>query len=149
MSKNVLLSDVTLNWAKLDSPVSPFGTPQWEVQVELTDDQVKMLADEGIKSKTKDGVTSVSLKRRAVKQDGSANDPVRLVDAQKMPMANRSGIGNGSKGNVIIYVMDYEFAGNKGKTAILVAVQVTNLVEYQSGGLDFDVIGGDGEEAIF
>ena len=44
--------------------------------------------------------------------------------------------------------MDYEFAGNKGKTAILVAVQITDLVEYQSGGLDFDVIDG-GEEAIF
>ena len=36
--------------------------------------------------------------------------------------------------------MDYEFAGNKGKTAILTAVQITDLVEYQSSGLDFDMI---------
>ena len=140
MSNNVMLKDVVINWPKLDAPVSPFGAPQWEIQVELSDDQMKDMTSMGLKVKSADGKNTMSLKRRAVKQDGSANDPVRLVDAQKMPMANRSGIGNGSKGNVIVYVMDYEFAGNKGKTAILTAVQITDLVEYQSSGLDFDMI---------
>ena len=142
--KNILISDVTLNWPKLDAPVSPFGTPQWEIQVEVSDDQAKALAADGLPVKQRDGKNVISLKRKATKRDGSANDPVRVVDAQKAPMMGRSKIGNGSKGNIIAYQMPYEFAGQKGITNILVAVQVTDLVEFSaSGGVDFDVIGDE------
>ena len=85
MSNNVTLKDVVINWPKLDAPVSPFGAPQWEIQVELSDDQMKDMTSMGLKGKSADGKNTMSLKRRAVKQDWSANDPVRLVDAQKMP----------------------------------------------------------------
>ena len=57
---------------------------------------------------------------------------------------DRSKIGNGSKGNVIVYQMPYEFAGQTGITNILVAVQVTEMVEFSgTGGIDFDVIADD------
>ena len=142
--KNILISDVTLNWPKLDAPVAPFGTPQWEIQVEVSDDQAKSLAADGLPVKERDGKNVISLKRKATRRDGSQNDPVRVVDSMKAPMMDRSKIGNGSKGNVIVYQMPYEFAGQTGITNILVAVQVTEMVEFSgTGGIDFDVIADD------
>ena len=86
-------------------------------------------------------VCSLSLvKRKAIKADGSAMDPVRVVDAQKMPLARRSSIGNGSTGNVIVWQAPYNTAGRSGIANSLTAVQVTNLVEYTAGGADFDVV---------
>ena len=41
--RNFLVSNVELNWARLDQPVSPFGAPQWELQIATTD---KAVADD-------------------------------------------------------------------------------------------------------
>ena len=30
---NVMIKEVKLFWAKLDKPVSPFGTDQWELSI--------------------------------------------------------------------------------------------------------------------
>ena len=37
MPRNYLIENVELNWARLSTPVSPFGTPQWELQIATTD----------------------------------------------------------------------------------------------------------------
>ena len=150
-NRNYLIADVELNWVKVDAPVSPFGVPQWEIQIATTDAaKAADLTANHIPMKEVDGKFVSSLKRKAVKADGSANDPVRLVDAQKAPMSDRRSIGNGSRGNVIVWQMNYEFAGRTGITSILTAVQVTDLVEYSGGsGLDFDVIGETSEGSLF
>ena len=45
--RNFLISNVELNWARLDDAVSPFGTPQWELQVATTDAaQAQVLRDD-------------------------------------------------------------------------------------------------------
>ena len=41
--RNYRIDDVELNWAKLTKPVSPFGQPQYELQIATTD---KAVADE-------------------------------------------------------------------------------------------------------
>ena len=41
--RNYRIDNVELNYAKLDAPVSPFGTPQYELQIATTD---KTVADE-------------------------------------------------------------------------------------------------------
>ena len=139
--RNFIISDVTLNWARLDTPVSPFGTPQWELQVATADaDKAAELKANHFNVKEKDGMFTVSLKRKAVKADGSAMDPVRVVDANKMPVEKRSAIGNGSKGNVIVWQAPYNTAGRSGIAASLTAVQVTEMVEYNGGGDDFDIV---------
>ena len=144
--RNFIVSDVTLNWARLDTVVSPFGTPQWELQISTAD---KAKADDlkanHMNVKEKDGMFTVSLKRKAIKADGSPMDPVRVVDAQKMPLARRSSIGNGSTGNVIVWQAPYNTAGRSGIANSLTAVQVTNLVEYTAGGADFDVVDAPSE----
>ena len=138
-AKNYMIKDAELNWAKLVSPASPFGSPQFELQVATTD---KAKADEmtanNLKVKEIDGKFVVSLKRKAVKADGSDNGAPRVVGLDKSPI-DGSKIGNGSKGNVIVFQYEYNAAGRTGIASSLTAVQVTDMVEYTgTGGVDFD-----------
>ena len=149
--RNYLISDVELNWARLETPTNPFGTEIYEIQIATTD---KAKADElkanHFNVKERDGKFVVSLKRNAKKRDGSDNGKVRVVDSAKNPMS--SPIGNGSVGNVIVWQYPYENMGRKGISGSLTAVQVTELVEYNPSGVDFDIVGGssEGEEpALF
>ena len=149
--KNVLLTNVTLNWARLDTPAqNPFGgEPSWEVQVVFDSKEAAEAAKaDGLNIKEKDGQFVASLRRKSVTKDGSPMEPVRVVDAAKAPIEaeGRRKIGNGSKGNVIVWCAPYEYAGRKGITSSLTAVQVTDLVEYSgSSGVDFDIVGDSSE----
>ncbi len=146
--KNLIISDVELNWARLDTPAAnPFGgEPNWELQIATTD--AAKAADwkaNNLNVKESEGNFTVSLRRKSVTKDGAAMEPVRVVDTQKLPIAaaDRRKIGNGSRGNVIVWLAPYEYAGRKGVTSSLTAVQVTHLEEYSGGGdsVDFDMVG--------
>ena len=147
--RNYMIADVELNWARLDAPVSPFGAPQWELQIATTDAaKAEELKANHLNVKERDGKFVVSLKRKAVKADGSAMDPVRVVDTNKAPIADRKSIGNGSVGNVIVWQAPYNTAGRSGISNSLTAVQVTKLEVYAAtGGVDFDIVGGSEESA--
>ena len=145
-ARNYRIDNVELNWAKLAKPVNPFGTEQWELQIATTD---KAVADNWaanhltVKQDKMDASKfTVSLKRKAVKADGSANGPVRVVDAQAQPFADVSTIGNGSIGNVVIYQYPYETAGRSGIAGSLTAVQIIKLKEY-SGAVMFEPVAVD------
>lgn len=140
--KNVLINDVELNWARLDTPVNPFGTPQWELQIATTDaDKVAEMKAAGMNVKEKDGKSTVSLKRKATRADGSPMEAVRVVDANRNPVENRRSIGNGSVGNVIVWAYPYDTAGRKGIGFSLTAVQVTKLEVFEaSNTTDFDIV---------
>ena len=140
--RNYLISDVTLNWARLDTPVNPFGTEQYELQIATTDKaKAEELKANHLNVKEKDGVFVVALKRKAKKADGSDNGKVRVVDAKREPIENVRGLGNGSVGNVIVFQYPYEAMGRKGIASSLTAVQVTEFVEYKpDNAVDFDVV---------
>ena len=142
--RNYKITDVELNWARLTKPVNPFGTEQWELQIATTDQaKAKELADNHLNVKVKDGKFTVSLKRKTKKADGSDNGKVRVVNADLTDVEDAGSIGNGSKGNVIVFQYPYSAMGRSGIASSLTAVQVTDLVKYTpSGGVDFDVIGG-------
>ena len=54
--RNFKIVGVELNWAKLDKPVSPFGTEQFELQIATTDkDKAQELKDNHFNVKEKDG----------------------------------------------------------------------------------------------
>jgi len=150
--RNYRIDGVELNWAKLDKPVSPFGTLQWELQIATTDKaKAKELRENHFNVKEKDGKYVVSLKRKAVKSDGTENTPVRVVDGSLKEIDSRT-IGNGSVGNVIVFQYPYETMGRKGIASSLSGVQVTDLREYNPSSSGFDVIDsvvddGDDEEA--
>lgn len=145
--RNYLIKDVELNWARLDTPVeNPFGGPNaWEVQIATSDKkQAKELTEAGLNMKEKDGQYVANLRRKSIRADGQAMEPVRVVDAQKQVMdgMERRKIGNGSRGNVIIWQAPYAAMGRSGISNSLTAVQVTKLEEYSGeSGLDFDIVG--------
>ncbi len=135
--RNYVIRNAELNWARLDKPVSPFGTPQYEMQVATTD---KAVADEWaanyLNVKEKAGVYSVGLKRKAFKQDGQDNGKPKVVTADLQPLSESIMIGNGSIGNVRVYQYPYDVAGRKGTGCSLTAIQVITLIEYAGGSAD-------------
>ena len=147
--RNFKIMDVELNWARLDTPVNPFGTEQYELQIATTD---KSKAEEWkanhMNVKEKDGKFVVSLKRKAKKADGSDNGKVRVVDTALAPIENVRSLGNGSKGNVIVFQYPYSAMGRSGVASSLTAVQVTDFVEYKSdAAVDFDAVVPAAEES--
>jgi hypothetical protein len=82
------------------------------------------------------------LKRRATfEKTGDPNQPVKVVDGQLMPLEPNS-IGNGSVVNVQIKQWDWEFNKRTGTSTEIVAIQVTQLVEFNAGnGLAFEELG--------
>ena len=137
--RNYRINNVELNWAKLTKPVSPFGQPQYELQIATKD---KAVADEWSNNhftvKEKDGKYSVSLKRKALKADGSDNGAPKVEGADAKPV-DASSLGNESTGNVIVYQMYYKTAGREGIASSLTAVQITDFKEY-TGSADFEPI---------
>lgn len=152
IKRNYRIDNVELNWAKLDKPVSPFGTLQWELQVATTDKaKADELASNHFNVKEKDGMYTIALKRKAIKADGTENKPVTVVDGNLQPL-DASKIGNGSVGNVIVYQYSYDMMGRKGIGSSLSGVQVTDLKEYNPSASGFEAVGGgdfagDAEEA--
>jgi len=135
-----IVRNVTLNFMKVnpDQPVSPFGAMQWEAQLEGTADREDEFASLGKVRQLENGNIAVNIKRKAFKSDGTANLPVSLVDASKKPITTYNNLGNGSTGNVKVYRAEYEYAGKKGITTIMSAIQITDLVIY-TGSVDFDM----------
>jgi hypothetical protein len=151
--RNVILKGVSLHWAKLnpEKPVSPFGTNQWELTVQADKKRSKELEQFGkVKDGFDKGTVAVNLKKKAEKKDGTPAAPVRVVNSAKEAIDPKT-IGNGSVGNVMLMLKDYEIKAPNGKvtksgTAVtLTAVQVTELVKYEpknSNFVDFDDEGG-------
>ena len=135
-----IVRNVSLNFMKVnpDQPVSPFGAMQWEAQLEGTADREDEFASLGKVRQLENGNIAVNIKRKAFKSDGTANLPVSLVDASKKPITTYNNLGNGSTGNVKVYRAEYEYAGKKGITTIMSAIQITDLVIY-TGSVDFDM----------
>jgi hypothetical protein len=157
--RNEIIKNVELNWAKLDpaKPVSPFGTDQWEISLAVPKKRAAELEVFGKVKAVKDkdgkdtGKVSINLKKKAEKKDGTPAAPVRVVDSNKQPLDPKS-IGNGSTGNVMVFLKDYQIKTPKGvvtkegTSVMLTAVQVTDLVKYEpkSGNfVDFDDEDGD------
>jgi hypothetical protein len=142
-ARNVIIRNVTLFWAKLDKPVSPFGTEQYEIQLRVPKKRAKELEPFGTVKETDNGMVSINLKKKAFKADGSPAAKVDVVDTAKQPVDPKK-IGNGSEGNVMVMLRDYEIKAPNGKvtrsgtSVMLNKVQVTKLVEFKpSGGGDF------------
>lgn len=144
---NVIIKDVEIYWAKLAAPVvNQFSDElQYEIQIRVpasrrTELEVMSLNP---KNPTKEGVVdetvvSVNLKKKAKRFDGTDAEPVRVVDGKKEAI-DASIIGNGSRGNVLLMQRPYEIKNPKtgkvtktGITTQVVAVQVTDLVEFRA-----------------
>lgn len=143
--RNFLIKDISFNYSRLAKANDQFntGTPIYEIQGECSKDQMKDLVANHIPVKEKDGKCVFSLKRKQFRSNGDENGAPRVVDGNNQPL-DSTVIGNGSKGNAIVYQMAYDTAGRKGIFNSLTAVQITDLIEYTGGAndMDFDIVGG-------
>jgi hypothetical protein len=139
-NQTTILRDLTFFWAKLDKPVeTPFGTTIYDLQVRFPKKRVKEMSAYGKVKPQDDGSFSINITRKPTNAKGQET-PVRVVDEVKRPLEGK--IGNGSKGNIIVYQYDWNVAGKSGTKTILVAVQVTEFIEYkEESSIDFDIIG--------
>ena len=149
--REYMISDVTINYPKLDKPVNPFGAEQYELQIATADEaKVKELEDnfimfrrkDGSLVKNDDGMYTSSLKRKAMMANGENNGKVQVVNADLTPMESITTIGNGSKANVIVFQYNYDTAGRKGVASSLTRIQITDHVIYApTGGVNFEAVG--------
>ena len=106
-----------------------------------------------VKNKGDDRGDFVTVKRRVRRKDGSLNRAPDLVHGQKRTMTQTL-IGNGSEVNVHYTTYEWEFKGRAGVSADLRAVQVVNLIPYNTEADEaFDVVDGgfasaEGDEDI-
>ena len=147
-SKVAIVRDVEFHWANVIKPVSPFGAEQWDVQIRTVDlKKAAELTELGINMKKHDeGYLYANVKRKTKTNKGEAQKPPIVIDANMQPLSDS--IGNGSKGHIKVFSYEYNVQGRSGRSAMLSAIQVIDLIPYggSSGGdEDFTVEGGDAD----
>lgn len=126
-------------WAKvIGEPVWGYENKhkEWSIDVYLDDDTVQRMKAEDLGDKLKDkgNGTYITFKRRELKQDGSPNQPIRVVDHHGEPWNPKQKIGNGSVVNVNFAINEY---GKAQKSANILSMQVWDLVKFE--GAEFPV----------
>tara|TARA_R100000750_G_scaffold50450_3_gene35333 strand:- start:1176 stop:1652 length:477 start_codon:yes stop_codon:yes gene_type:complete len=147
----------TAYWAAITNPNTTFDSDGvWTVDVANLDKKnLAVVKKDGltVKNKGDDRGDFVTVKRKVRRKDGSLNRAPDLVDGQKRTMTNTL-IGNGSKVNVHYTTYEWEFKGRSGVSADLRAIQVTDLIPYNTEADEaFDVVdggftSGEGDEDI-
>ena len=151
----MLLNNVSISWVKFD-PMNPdMGfdgkSAQYSCTVQISD---KVQAEEwkkasiNVKPVEENGtvVYKTTLKKKIFLDAEGKNStkPPAVVDKQLQPITNTSSIGNGSVGNAQVRLKPYEYMGKTGISTQLLALQVTELKEYQGGeSLAFEAIDSD------
>ena len=126
-------------WATISSPNTTFE-PVWQIDLAVEGAELEKAKEMSltIMNKDDDRGSFVRIKRKVNRRDGSTNKAPTLKDSKNHVLTNVA-VGNGSDVRVLFKTFDWEYAGKKGTGADLQAVQVVNLIEYDSGE-DFDVI---------
>ena len=103
---------------------------EWSLDLYVDEETCHRLEVEGLKDKIKDkgNGTFVTFKRREFKQDGTPNNPIRVVDHHGEPWDPKVSIGNGSILNVNFAINEY---GKDQKSANILSMQVWELVKYE------------------
>lgn len=131
-------------WASVLAPNTKY-TPQWEIDLILTDEQVPQVEKLGLKVKNTDDGPTVKFKRAVDRKDGGKNEAPVVVDADKNDFNQL--IGNGS--DVVVQFHIWETTNRYGtfRGADLQGVQVVNHVPVEGArvpdGAEFDAVDGD------
>ena len=151
----MLMNDVTISWVKFDATNPDMGfdkrSPQYSCSVSTTnktDADAWKKAGVNVKPKEENGKISytATLKKKIFLDDSGKNNtkPPAVVDKQLQPIVDTNTIGNGSVGNAQVRMKPYTYNGKSGISVQLLALQITDLKEYQgSESLQFEAIDSD------
>ena len=128
----------TAYWAAVVAPNTTFE-PQWKIDVALDAagiEQVNGIEGVVIKNKDDERGDFISLKRNVEDRSGNKKPAPKVIDSQNNAWDDKL-IGNGSKVCVKFHTYPYNYRGKSGISAELDAVQVIDLVEYNSADSGF------------
>jgi hypothetical protein len=136
-----LVEKAELYYPKLDpaNPNKKFKpeNPTWEIQIRTTDKAVKKewealnLSVKAIVPDEGEAYYRVNLKKNSISQEGTPNDPVKVVDMKLKPVDPKT-LGNGSICIIRIYQRPYTSkTGQPAVQSILMGVQVVEHVLYE------------------
>jgi len=126
----------TAMWANVSTPNTKFEPHKYGIVVLTDEDTASRLEGLGLsRVRTRDGQAkydepAFSFSRKVEKHDGTTNSAPKLLDDDGNDMD--VSVGNGS--GVTVKIKPY--TGKYGTFAELIAVKVTNLIEYSEGGSD-------------
>jgi len=148
-TKTVIIRDLEIHWANVYTPHSPFGTEIWDIQIRTDDEKkAKEIGELGISLKQHDdGYYFGNVKRKTISAKGEPLKAPEVIDSSKAPVT--APIGNGSKGNIKVFSYPYKVGARSGISAMLLALQITDLVPYANSEDDFDVIIDDENDVPF
>lgn len=136
-----LLTDCEI-WFLRANPLKPNSkfdkeNPTWECQIRTSSKtQKKTWAELNLNCKAVvpddgDPYFRVNLKKSSIKKDGTAAEPVKVVNGALEPL-DPDTIGNGSIGNIRIFQYEYpKKEGGTGVATILMGIQITTHIEFE------------------
>lgn len=168
VNKTTIFISGKIMWAKvLGAPVLNYSKDgrQWSFEVELDEKSLQTLIKNGLadrikgkgyklgtKGQHKDREPFIQFRKTEFNKDGKSNDPIRIYDVEDNkwdPKFNDQGqptnlIGNESLGDVKLSVRDYGVGKMLGVYPD--AIRITEHVEYEGGGSEFDAYDDDGDD---
>ena len=134
-----LLKNVEAHWAKIGKPEKKYRSEdtQWAINAVCEPKVAKAWKNKGYSQKVRtmeingEDTPYIYLTKPTHRRNGEANKPVSVFDKFGNTI-DPDTIGNGSTINIQYRTYDWEFNGDKGTKAELVAIQVVELVEYKA-----------------
>ena len=133
-----VIKDVELNWLQVITPDTKWDENGfYAVTLNLDPSQAQQITDAGGVVKTNDDNTlTFKAKKKAKTAKGEPTKKPRILGGDKVQWDEEKikTIGNGSRGNVLLQPVTWEFGGKQGTSVYLDAIQMTVVKEYTGGG---------------
>ena len=127
-------------WASVTTPNTRYE-PVYQVNLIVDQDIAEKYRAEGCTIRDMEEGPALVIKRKVNGPNGMIRQAPKLFDVEKKPLDEL--IGNGSKVNVHYTTYEWEFKGRAGVSADLRAIQVTDLIPYNTEADEaFDVVDG-------
>ena len=131
-------------WSCVTTPNTKF-TPAYSVNLVVDESTADSFRDRGFTVKDMEEGPALIIKRKVDGKDGMVHQAPRLYDKSKREIDVN--VGNGSHVKVQYKEWDTKWNGQVFKGLDFQAMQVLDLVEYNSPyGSEFDIEDGDGDE---
>ncbi len=131
-------------WSFVTTPNTKF-TPAYSVNLVVDESTADSFRDRGFTVKDMEEGPALIIKRKVDGKDGMVRQAPRLYDKSKREIDVN--VGNGSHVKVQYKEWDTKWNGQVFKGLDFQAMQVLDLVEYNSpDGSEFDIEDGDGDE---
>lgn len=134
MESTTVFASGKIYWAKVFTPVNNYEGTAKEWTFEFEPEDVSFLKEAKLLDRLKDRHEGrpdyIVLRKPELNADGEKNDPIRIYDEDNKPWDSDKLIGNGSKVDVKLRIIDW--GKGKKKSIWVTAIRVTDHIPYTS-----------------